>query len=98
MTQRLVHRPPRLPVPRVELEPVQVAAPLTLPGRAAGGGAGSTVMSILMPVVGGGVMVASLAARGNALMRVAAVCLFVVMLLGTVAMVIHRNSGKNKEL
>jgi S-DNA-T family DNA segregation ATPase FtsK/SpoIIIE len=87
-----------LPVPRVDLTPVQVAAPLTLPGRSSGSGASTTVMSVLMPLVGGGVMVASLAARGNTVMRIGAVCLFAVMLLGAVAMAIHRNSGKNKEL
>jgi len=82
----------------VDLTPVQVAAPLTLPGRGTGSGASTTVMSILMPLVGGGVMVGSLAARGNTAMRIGAVCLFAVMLLGAVAMAIHRNSGKNKEL
>ncbi len=96
MTQRVVHRPARSAPPKVDVTTIDVPAPLTLPGRA--GGAAGSAMMMLMPLVGMSGMVMMTFTNGNPVMRYAGIAMAAAALLGVLAMLIVRNSGKGREL
>ncbi|MGH3933248.1 MAG: hypothetical protein ACRDTF_25105, partial [Pseudonocardiaceae bacterium] len=90
MTQRVVHRPARVPPPPAELDAVDVVAPPTVPD-ASGGFAGS--MQILLPIMGGGGSLLMIVSNQNPIMLVAGTALLAVTVVGGVAAFIAQRTG-----
>ncbi|MGC9668860.1 type VII secretion protein EccCa [Planosporangium sp. 12N6] len=89
MTQRVVHRPARVPPPDPDFAPLDVVSPPTLPDR--GGGAG--VMQLLMPVMGGGGMLMMMIANRNPLMILAGLAMVGATVVGGVGMFVMQRTG-----
>ncbi len=90
MTQRVVHRPARVPPPDPDLAALDVVSPPTQPD---GGGAGG-IMQLLMPLMGGGGMVLMMLANSNPLMMLAGVGMVAATVVGGGAAFVMQRTGR----
>lgn len=89
MTQRVVHRPARIPPPDPDRTPLDVVSPPQLPDGAAGTG----VMQLLMPIMGGGGMLVMMMSNRNPLMMVAGLAMVGATVVGGVGMFMMQRTG-----
>jgi S-DNA-T family DNA segregation ATPase FtsK/SpoIIIE len=89
MTQRVVHRPARVPPPDPDRTPLEIVAPPQLPDGASGSG----VMQLLMPVMGGGGMFLMMVANRNPIMMIAGLAMVGATVVGGVGMFVMQRTG-----
>ncbi|MFI6820457.1 type VII secretion protein EccCa [Micromonospora sp. NPDC050187] len=90
MTQRVVHRPARVPPPEPELTVLDVVAPPAVPDGA-GGFAG--IMQVLLPIMGGAGMLLMMMANQNPVMMIAGFGMLAATVLGGIAAFVAQRTG-----
>ena len=90
MTQRLVHRPARTGSEPVDLAPIQLHPPPTLPDPGAGA---QGVLQILMPILGGAGSLIMIVANRNPVMLIAGGIMLVATVLGGVGLFVAQRTG-----
>ncbi|MEV0330295.1 type VII secretion protein EccCa [Micromonospora echinospora] len=90
MTQRVVHRPARVPPPEPELTALDVVAPPAVP-EGAGGFAG--IMQVLLPIMGGAGMLLMMVANQNPVMMIAGFGMLAATVLGGIAAFVAQRTG-----
>jgi S-DNA-T family DNA segregation ATPase FtsK/SpoIIIE len=93
MTQRVIHRPARIPPPDPDFTQLAVVSPPALPDR---GGGFQGAMQLLMPVMGGGGMLMMMMANKNPIMMVAGLAMVGATVLGGVGAFIAQRTGGAK--
>ncbi|WP_416905955.1 hypothetical protein [Micromonospora echinospora] len=90
MTQRVVHRPARVPPPEPELTALDVVAPPAVP-EGTGGFAG--IMQVLLPIMGGAGMLLMMMANQNPVMMIAGFGMLAATVLGGIAAFVAQRTG-----
>ena len=93
MAQRLIHRPARSGPESVDLRPVELLAPPTLPDAAAGL---QGVVQILMPIMGGAGSLIMIVANRNPIMLIAGGIMLMATILGAIVMFVAQRTGAGK--
>jgi DNA segregation ATPase FtsK/SpoIIIE, S-DNA-T family len=95
VTQRLVHRPARVPPPDVPLEPVDLIPPPPAGDGASGLGG---VMQVMLPLLGGTGSLVMIVANRNPLMLIAGGIMLAAMVLGGVVAFIAQRTGSRRRV
>ena len=93
MTQRLVHRPARTGSEPVDLAPIELHPPPTLPDPGAGA---QGVLQILMPILGGAGSLIMIVANRNPVMLIAGGIMLVATVFGGVGLFVAQRTGAAK--
>jgi len=90
MTQRVVHRPARIPPPDPDFAALSVVSPPALPDR---GGGFQGAMQLVMPIMGGGGMLLMMMANKNPVMMIAGLCMLAATVVGGIGAFIAQRTG-----
>ena len=93
MAQRLIHRPARTRPEQVDLRPVELISPPTLPDAAAGL---QGVMQILMPIMGGVGSLIMIVANRSPVMLIAGGIMLMATIVGAIVMFVAQRTGAGK--
>jgi S-DNA-T family DNA segregation ATPase FtsK/SpoIIIE len=93
VAQRLIHRPARAHPETVDLQAVELLAPLTLPDSAAGL---QGVLQILMPIMGGVGSLIMIVANRSPLMLIAGGIMLLATIVGAIVMFVAQRTGAGK--
>ncbi|MBM0233991.1 type VII secretion protein EccCa [Micromonospora sp. STR1_7] len=90
MTQRVIHRPARVPPPEPEPTALDVVSP---PAMTDGGGGFAGVMQIFLPIMGGAGMLLMMMANQNPIMMIAGLGMLVATVFGGIAAYVTQRTG-----
>ncbi|MEU4474273.1 type VII secretion protein EccCa [Micromonospora sp. NPDC023888] len=90
MTQRVIHRPARVPPPEPEPTALDVVSPPAVPD---GGGGFAGVMQVFLPIMGGAGMLLMMMANQNPIMMIAGLGMLVATVFGGIAAYITQRTG-----
>ncbi|WP_422769943.1 type VII secretion protein EccCa [Plantactinospora sp. WMMC1484] len=90
MTQRVVHRPARIPPPEPELGALDMVSPPALPDS---GGGFAGVMQVFLPVMGGAGMLLMMMANQNPVMMIAGAGMLTATVVGGIAAFVAQRTG-----
>lgn len=93
MSQRLIHRPARSRTEPIDLRPVELLSPPTLPDAAAGL---QGVMQIMMPIMGGAGSLIMIVANRNPVMLIAGGIMLAATVIGAIVMFVAQRTGAGK--
>lgn len=93
MAQRVIHRPARTHPEAVDLRPVELLPPPTLPDSAAGL---QGVLQILMPIMGGAGSLIMIVANRSPLMLIAGGIMLLATIVGAIVMFVAQRTGAGK--
>ncbi|MFY1583659.1 type VII secretion protein EccCa [Micromonospora sp. WMMD734] len=90
MTQRVIHRPARVPPPEPEPTALDVVPP---PGMPDGGGGFAGVMQVFLPIMGGAGMLLMMMANQNPIMMIAGLGMLIATVFGGIAAYVTQRTG-----